>query len=153
MTERQILKTQICFALHSTSRSFTAAYRPMLEAVGLTYPQYLVLLLLWEQDGASVHELGEALQLDSGTLSPLLKRMESAGLIRRRRAVDDERRVTVELTDDGAALRERAVSVPHDLAEKAGISAEEVEQLCRILGKLNNSLRQTRQTLQTRQTP
>lgn len=143
MTERQILKTQVCFALYSTSRSFTAAYRPMLEAVGLTYPQYLVLLLLWEQDGASVQELGEALQLDSGTLSPLLKRMEAAGLIRRSRTADDERRVSVELTDDGAALRERVASVPHDLAEKAGISDREIEQLCSILGKLNNSLRQT----------
>lgn len=115
----------------------------MLEAVGLTYPQYLVLLLLWEQDGATVHELGEALQLDSGTLSPLLKRMEAAGLIRRRRAVDDERRVEVELTDDGVALRDRAGAVPHDLAEKAGISAEEVQQLCSILAKLNTSLRET----------
>lgn len=92
MTERQALKKQTCFALYSTSRSFTAAYRPLLDSLGLTYPQYLVLLLLWEQDQASVNELGEALQLDSGTLSPLLKRMETAGLIRRHRAAEDERR-------------------------------------------------------------
>ncbi|WP_394941625.1 MarR family winged helix-turn-helix transcriptional regulator [Psychromicrobium sp. YIM B11713] len=141
MAERQILKQQVCFALYSTSRSFTAFYRPMLEELGLTYPQYLVLMLLWEQDRASVTELGEALQLDSGTLSPLLKRLESSGLIRRRRSNDDERRVEIELTDDGVAMQRRASAIPAQLAEAAGIGIEELTQLCATLSKLNASLR------------
>lgn len=142
MSERQVLKSQVCFALYSTSRSFTALYRPMLEELGLTYPQYLVLLLLWERDQATVNELGEALQLDSGTLSPLLKRMETASLIRRRRSAEDERRVEIELTEDGVALRQRASLIPQRLAEASGVSPEELQQLCATLGKLNASVRQ-----------
>ncbi len=140
MDEREILKRQVCFALYSASRAATAVYRPMLNELGLTYPQYLVLLLLWERDGASVRELGEELQLDSGTLSPLLKRLESAGLVRRQRSADDERRVEVRLTDDGAALHVRAAAVPQQLAEAAGLSPAELGQLRSTLSRLTDAL-------------
>ncbi len=138
--EREILKRQVCFALYSASRAATAVYRPMLEELGLTYPQYLVLLLLWERDGASVRELGQELELDSGTLSPLLKRLESAGLVARQRSAEDERRVEIHLTDDGAALRARAAEVPQQLAQAAGLSGAELDQLRETLAKLAGAL-------------
>ncbi len=141
VSEREILKRQVCFALYSASRAATAVYRPMLEELGLTYPQYLVLLLLWERDGASVRELGHELELDSGTLSPLLKRLESAGLVVRQRSAEDERRVEVHLTDDGAALRARAAAVPRQLAQAAGLSSDELDQLRETLVKLAGALR------------
>ncbi len=140
VSEREILKRQVCFALYSASRAATAVYRPMLEELGLTYPQYLVLLLLWERDGASVRELGHELELDSGTLSPLLKRLESAGLVVRQRSAEDERRVEVHLTDDGAALRARAAAVPRQLAQAAGLSSAELDQLRETLVKLAGAL-------------
>jgi DNA-binding MarR family transcriptional regulator len=140
MTEREMLGRQVCFALYSASRAATAVYRPMLERLGLTYPQYLVLLLLWERDRATVRELGEALELDSGTLSPLLKRLEAAGLLTRRRSADDERRVEIELTADGAALQKRAADVPQRLAEASGLSHSELDQLRGTLGKLTAAL-------------
>ncbi|WP_312875893.1 MarR family winged helix-turn-helix transcriptional regulator [Arthrobacter terrae] len=135
-----MLQRQVCFALYSASRAATAVYRPMLQELGLTYPQYLVLLLLWERDGASVRELGEELALDSGTLSPLLKRLEAAGLVRRQRSVDDERRMQVHLTDDGDALRERAAAVPQQLAEAAGLESGELDQLRGTLSRLTAAL-------------
>ncbi|MFI5084788.1 MAG: MarR family winged helix-turn-helix transcriptional regulator [Actinomycetales bacterium] len=141
MTESDVLRRQVCFALYSASRAATGVYRPMLDSLGLTYPQYLVLLLLWERDGASVRELGEALELDSGTLSPLLKRLQSAGLVERRRSTADERRVEIFLTDDGAALRGRAAAVPQQLAAAAGLSAAEFAQLRATLVKLTAALR------------
>jgi len=101
MPERSTLKHQVCFSLYAASRAATAVYRPMLESMGLTYPQYLVMLLLWERDGASVRELGEELDLDSGTLSPLLKRMEAMGHLTRQRDPEDERQVRVRLTRSG----------------------------------------------------
>jgi len=103
------LDDQLCFGLYSASRAVTSLYRVVLEDLGLTYPQYLVLLALWERDGRQVRELGADLHLDSGTLSPLLKRLEAAGLVRRERQADDERSVRVSLTEEGTALRERAV--------------------------------------------
>lgn len=106
------LDRQLCFALYSASNRLTRLYRPLLEKLGLTYPQYLAMLVLWERAPRTVGELGDALDLDSGTLTPLLKRMESNGLVVRRRDPADERRVIVDLTGDGAALRERALSVP-----------------------------------------
>ena len=110
------LDNQLCFLFHRISRDLTAAYRPLLADLGLTYPQYLVMLVLWEQDGLGVGEIGERLCLDSGTLSPLLRRMEGAGLLSRVRSASDERRVTVHLTEAGSAMRERAVDVPAALA-------------------------------------
>ncbi|MFC0504533.1 MarR family winged helix-turn-helix transcriptional regulator [Micromonospora costi] len=131
MTDDLVLRRQVCFALYAASRAMTDVYRPILDAVGLTYPQYLVLLVLWERDGdaPSVSELGVELQLDSGTLSPLLKRLEGVGLVVRRRSARDERRVEVELTDAGRALRERMEDVPLRLARATGLTAAELVDL------------------------
>lgn len=109
------LDEQLCFALYSASRAVTAAYRPLLDELELTYPQYLVLLVLWEEEPCTVSHLGDRLHLDSGTLSPLLKRLESAGLVRRRRSTTDERRVDISLTPEGRALEERAACIPDRL--------------------------------------
>ncbi len=125
-TERTIrLEDNLCFALYSASRAFTRAYQPLLEPLGLTYPQYLVMLVLWERDDVSVRELGERLHLDSGTLTPLLKRLEEAGTVRRRRDPEDERVVRIALTDAGRALQERAKTVPFELARCAGFAPTE----------------------------
>ena len=121
------LDNQLCFLFHRISRELNAAYRPLLADLGLTYPQYLVMLVLWESDGPSVGELGERLALDSGTLSPLIRRMQTAGLVTRERAVDDERRVTVHLTDAGRALEQRAADVPGALAAQLADDATEYE--------------------------
>ncbi|MBT1002351.1 MarR family transcriptional regulator [Paenarthrobacter sp. DKR-5] len=140
MTEKPTLGRQVCFALYSASKAATAVYRPLLEELGLTYPQYLVLLVLWEQDALTVRELGEKLGLDSGTLSPLLKRLEAHGIVLRRRSAEDERRVLVELTDQGRQLQERAAAVPQRLADAAGLSPAELEQLHGTLVRLNAAL-------------
>ena len=116
------LNRQVCFAMYSASRAATAVYRPLLEELGLTYPQYLVMLVLWEDQPRSVRDLGEELGLDSGTLSPLLKRLETMGLVERRRSVEDERRVEIFLTDAGAALSARASGLPQQLADAAGLA-------------------------------
>lgn len=134
------LDNQLCFALYSSSLAMTRLYKPQLDPLGLTYPQYLALLVLWENDGASVGELGERLFLDSGTLTPLLKRMEGAGLVRRERARDDERRVLVHLTSAGRSLRTRARAVPREIAGATGCSAEELRTLTRQLQLLRAQL-------------
>jgi DNA-binding MarR family transcriptional regulator len=131
-----LLQDQLCFALYAASRSVTARYRPLLDELELTYPQYLVMLVLWEQQSASVRELGTALQLESSTLSPLLKRLEAAGLIRRQRRADDERSVTVSLTEAGARLQEKARAVPLAIGEAMGLTPEQdatAKQLLRLL--------------------
>ncbi len=109
------LQNQLCFALYAASRAVTELYRPLLNELGVTYPQYLVLLVLWERDTRPVKDLTESLQLDYGTVSPLLKRLESHGLITRRRASDNESRVLVSLTPAGRDLRARATGIPHAL--------------------------------------
>src|ERR671917_397807 len=109
------LDDQLCFALYAASRAVTARYRPMLDELGITYPQYLVLMLLWEQDGQTVGQLGSRLALDSGTLSPLLKRLTAAGLVTRHRRVEDERSVSIALTDQGRALEGPACSVSAEM--------------------------------------
>lgn len=129
MTDDLALDRQVCFALYSASRAATAAYRPLLDELGVTYPQYLVLLVLWERDGRGVREICDELGLDTGTLSPLLKRLEGLGLVERRRLISDERRVEIHLTDSGAALRERAADIPRKLAEATGMSEEELVAL------------------------
>jgi len=134
------LDRQLCFALHATSRAFDAVYRPLLRELGLTYPQYLVMLVLWEHGPLTVKELGLALRLDSGTLSPLLKRMEAANLIRRERGKDDERSVTVHLTATGAALQEKAVAVPRWIMESTGLGEQEVAALRRSLDTVTAAL-------------
>jgi DNA-binding MarR family transcriptional regulator len=110
------LDNQLCFLFHRIGRELNAAYRPLLGDLGLTYSQYLVMLVLWERDGLGVGELGDRLDLDSGTLSPLLRRLERAGLVRRERATSDERRVTIHLTGRGRDLQERAASIPEAIA-------------------------------------
>ena len=131
-----LLDDQLCFALYAASRAVTARYRPLLDELGLTYPQYLVMLVLWEQDSISVRDLGTALQLESSTLSPLLKRLEAGGLLRRERRRDDERSVAIRLTDSGARLEERARTVPVAIGEAMGLSPEQhtmAKQLLRLL--------------------
>jgi len=109
------LDNQLCFALYGAANRMTRLYRPLLDALGLTYPQYLAMLVLWERSPRTVGALGDALDLDSSTLTPLLKRLEAGGLVERRRDPDDERRVIVALTDKGQALRDQAVAIPEKL--------------------------------------
>jgi DNA-binding MarR family transcriptional regulator len=130
------LEDQLCFALYAASRAVTARYRPLLDQLGLTYPQYLVMLVLWGQGSVSVRQLGTSLQLESSTLSPLLKRLEANHLIRRERRADDERSVAVHLTETGAALRERASAIPLAMDEAMGLTPEQhatAKQLLRLL--------------------
>lgn len=136
------LDQQVCFPLYAASRAMTRAYAALLAPVSLTYPQYLVLLALWEAGGpVSVGELGRRLQLDSGTLTPLLKRLESAQRVVRRRDAADERRVLVELTDEGRALEERVADVPAGLVAARPLSVEQVEDLRRRLDEVLAAVR------------
>ncbi|MFF9058606.1 MarR family winged helix-turn-helix transcriptional regulator [Streptomyces sp. NPDC014882] len=134
------LDSQICFSLQAASRAFNGVYRVILKDLGLTYPQYLVMLVLWERDELPVKKLGEHLRLDSGTLSPLLKRLESAGLVRRERSARDERSVEVRLTEEGTALRARAVRVPVRIAAATGLRLEEITELRERLDRLTTAL-------------
>jgi DNA-binding MarR family transcriptional regulator len=120
-TTTPLLDEQICFALYSASRALTARYRDLLAPLGLTYPQYLVLLVLWESGATSVNGLGERVHLDSGTLSPLLRRLEGSGLVTRSRLASDERSVLVELTSAGDALRTRVAHIPQSICEATGL--------------------------------
>ncbi len=133
----------LCFGLHAASRAMTAVYRPLLEGIGLTYPQYLVMLLLWSEEPRLVKDLARVLELDSGTLSPLLKRLEIAGLIRRERRTSDEREVEVTLTPQGDELRERARHVPKAIERATGLSNEGIEDLRQRLEELRSELRRT----------
>ncbi len=135
-----LLDQQLCFALYAASRSLTGIYRPLLEPLGLTYPQYLVMLVLWEQEGFTVRELGKRLQLDSGTLTPLLKRLQAAGLVSRQRRTEDEREVEIRLTEAGLALREQAEGIPECLAQCMKLSLEQVQQLRDELKHLTRQL-------------
>jgi DNA-binding MarR family transcriptional regulator len=123
------LDDQLCFALYAASRAVTARYRPMLDAVGLTYPQYLVMMLLWEADHQTVGQLGVRLALDSGTLSPLLKRLTAAGLVTRHRRVEDERSVSISLTDEGRALREKCFAISEEMIGAIGFNTGEFDDL------------------------
>jgi len=134
------LDQQICFSLHAASRAFNGVYRGVLKELGLTYPQYLVMLVLWERGDLPVKTLGEHLRLDSGTLSPLLKRLEAAGLVRRERSTRDERSVEVRLTDEGTALRERALQVPRRIAAATGFDVDEIRDLRTRLDQLTSML-------------
>ncbi|UJA08565.1 MarR family transcriptional regulator [Streptomyces collinus] len=134
------LDRQICFSLHAASRAFNGVYRVILKDLGLTYPQYLVMLVLWERDDLPVKKLGEQLRLDSGTLSPLVKRLEAAGLVRRERSAEDERSVRVRLTEEGAALRERALEVPRRIAAATGFEVAEIGELRERLDQLTSAL-------------
>jgi MarR family transcriptional regulator, organic hydroperoxide resistance regulator len=130
------LDDQVCFALAVAARSVVALYKPVLEPLGLTHPQYLVMLALWESEELSVRDLSGLLQLDPGTLSPLLKRLESAGYVRRARNPQDERALAVVLTPDGRALRKRALKVPPAIVEQLGMPLAELTDLQRRLTRV-----------------
>ncbi|WP_372826603.1 MarR family winged helix-turn-helix transcriptional regulator [Polaromonas sp.] len=134
------LDNQLCFALYSTSLAMTRVYKPLLDELGLTYPQYLAMLVLWEKDGLMVSELGERLYLDSGTLTPLLKRLESSGLISRIRAVEDERRVHITLTAAGRKLKAKAARVPGCIREASQCSIPELMSLTQQMRALRQRL-------------
>jgi MarR family transcriptional regulator, organic hydroperoxide resistance regulator len=124
-----LLGNQLCFAVYSTAHAFNRAYKPLLDRLGLTYPQYLVMLVLWERDGLPVRDIGERLFLDSGTLTPLLKRMEAAELIKRTRGTEDERQVLIALTSQGQALREKARAVPKAILAASACSVSELSAM------------------------
>ena len=124
-----VLEDQLCFALYAASRAMTARYRPLLDAIGLTYPQYLVMMLLWEEDNQTVGQLGTRLSLDSGTLSPLLKRLTTAGLVTRHRRVEDERSVAIVLTDAGRALRDKVDAISEEIICALDLDRDEFRDL------------------------
>jgi DNA-binding MarR family transcriptional regulator len=134
------LDHQLCFALYAASLSMTKLYKPLLAPLGLTYPQYLVMLVLWQADGITVSQLGEQLALDSGTLTPLLKRLQAAGLVQRLRDTTDERRVLLQLAPAGIALKARAVRVPQTIAAASGCELGELSSLTARLQALRLQL-------------
>jgi DNA-binding MarR family transcriptional regulator len=134
------LDRQLCFALYSASLAMTKFYKPLLEPLGLTYPQYLVMLVLWEADGLTVGQVGERLLLDSGTLTPLLKRLEAQGLVQRLRDAEDERRVLLQLTSAGRTLRARALAVPEALACASGCELDELVAMTARLKTLRDQI-------------
>lgn len=136
-----LLDNQLCFALYSTSLAMTRVYKPLLDEIGLTYPQYLAMLVLWEEDGLMVSELGERLYLDSGTLTPLLKRLETSGLIARIRAVEDERRVHITLTASGRKLKAKAAKIPGCILSATECSIPELMALTQQVQNLRSRLR------------
>ncbi|MBD8491433.1 MarR family transcriptional regulator [Pseudomonas syringae] len=134
------LDNQLCFALYSTSLSMTKVYKPLLQALGLTYPQYLAMLVLWEQDGLTVGDVSTRLLTDPGSLTPLLKRLESEGLISRTRSKQDERVVLLHLTEQGRALQQKALSVPNCILSASGLELDTLRELQEQLLGLRDSL-------------
>jgi MarR family transcriptional regulator, organic hydroperoxide resistance regulator len=134
------LNDMLCFTVYSTAHAFNRVYKPLLDALQLTYPQYLVMLGLWQRDGVTVKQIGEQLHLDSGTLTPLLKRLESAELVRRARDAADERQVRISLTPKGTALREKARAVGHGVVDACQQSRDELKTLNAQLVKLRDKL-------------
>jgi len=134
--EAMKLENQLCFPLYAAARNVTSLYTPWLKPLGLTYTQYIVLLVLWEKDGLSVTELGEKLKLDNGTLSPLLKKLEQAGHLSRQRSREDERVVTIRLTEEGKALQEKAKDVPLEVAGCVNLPPEKARTLYALLYEL-----------------
>ena len=130
------LENQLCFPLYACSREIIKQYKPFLDEIDLTYTQYIAMMVLWEKESVTVKELGEALYLDSGTLTPLLKKMEAKGLITRRRSEADERSLIVTLTEAGDRLKEQAVQVPNRMASCIRLEPDEAKELYRILYKL-----------------
>jgi DNA-binding MarR family transcriptional regulator len=134
------LDNQVCFAVYSTAHAFNRVYKPLLDRLGLTYPQYLVMLVLWERDDVPVKEIGERLFLDSGTLTPLLKRLEAADLINRTRSTEDERQVLIALTSKGRALQDKARTVPQSILAASVCSVSELSALKNDLIALRDRL-------------
>ena len=131
-----LLDNQLCFPLYACARETIKLYKPFLDELDLTYTQYITMMVLWEREAVSVKELGEALYLDSGTLTPLLKKMEAKGLLSRRRSPEDERSLIVSLTDTGRAMRDKAVDVPRKMSRCVSLEPEEAQELYRLLYKL-----------------
>ena len=134
------LGNQLCFAIYSTAHAFNRVYKPLLDRLGLTYPQYLVMLVLWERDGVPVKDIGERLFLDSGTLTPLLKRLEAAHLLKRTRSAEDERQVLISLTSQGQTLREKARTVPQAILAASACSLGELSAMKNELIALRDRL-------------
>lgn len=141
--EQLKLENQLCFPLYAASRIITRKYKPLLDPLGLTYTQYVVMLALWEQDALSVNQLGEILLLDSGTLTPLLKKLEGQGLVRRSRSTQDERMLIVEVTELGWKMKDKAAEVPLKMAGCLDISADEGRLLHGLLHKIINGEKDT----------
>ena len=139
-----ILGNQLCFAIYSTAHAFNRVYKPLLAGLGLTYPQFLVMLVLWERDGLPVKDIGGRLFLDSGTLTPLLKRLEASDLVKRNRSTEDERQVLIALTSRGQALREKARAVPQAILAASACSVSELSamknELIALRDRLNAAL-------------
>ncbi|WP_025859163.1 MarR family winged helix-turn-helix transcriptional regulator [Pseudomonas sp. CHM02] len=127
--ESLLLDNQLCFALHSTSLLMTKVYKPLLQALGLTYPQYLAMMVLWEEDGLTVGEISSRLLTDPGSLTPLLKRLEAEGLLSRTRSREDERVVVVELTGAGRALQDKAMGIPQCILGASGLELDQLRKL------------------------
>jgi DNA-binding MarR family transcriptional regulator len=144
------LEKQVCFALAVANRSVLAVYRPLLEPLGLTHPQYLVMLALWGEAPMSVKAIGEAVQLDPPTLSPLLKRLESAGLVSRRRDLRDERNLLIDLTAEGRELRRQAEDIPPAVVARLGVSLAELEHLRDVLTDVNAAARRAAESREHR---
>ncbi len=140
VNEALLLDNQLCFALYSTSLAMSKVYKPLLDELGLTYPQYLVMLVLWEGDGLTVSDIGERLYLDSGTLTPLLKRLEAAELVKRMRDASDERRVLVRLTAAGRKLRSQATKLPECILSASQCSLSDIQALTKELQALRANL-------------
>ncbi|NVZ69728.1 MarR family winged helix-turn-helix transcriptional regulator [Pseudomonas costantinii] len=138
--ESLMLGNQLCFALHSTSLLMTKVYKPLLQALGLTYPQYLAMMVLWEEDGLTVGEISSRLLTDPGSLTPLLKRLEAEGLLSRTRSREDERVVVVELTDAGRALQGKAMGIPQCILGASGMELEQLRKLQADLIALRGNL-------------
>ncbi|MDB5972742.1 MAG: MarR family transcriptional regulator [Hydrocarboniphaga sp.] len=134
------LANQVCFAVYSTALAFNGVYKPLLDALGLTYPQYLAMMVLWEQDDVPVKEIGRLLHLDSGTLTPLLKRLASAGLVQRTRNPEDERQVRITLTDAGRKLQDKAGSVPLGVVSACGLPLNDMAAIKDLLIDLRDRL-------------
>lgn len=141
--ESLMLNNQLCFALHSTSLLMTKVYKPLLQALGLTYPQYLAMMVLWEEDGLTVGEISSRLLTDPGSLTPLLKRLEAEGLLSRTRSREDERVVVVELTAAGRALQDKAMGIPQCILGASGLELEQLRKLQADLITLRSNLQST----------
>lgn len=136
MYEQLKLSNQLCFPLYAISKEITRCYTPFLDKLDLTYPQYLVMLVLWESDAISVNQIGSRLYLDSGTLTPLLKRLQAKGLVERTRSITDERNVIIHLTEQGRSLEQQAAQIPAQMAEILNLTEEEQATLHKVVAKL-----------------
>lgn len=141
-TDSLLLKNQVCFPLYALSKEITKLYRPLLEELDMTYPQYLVMMVLWENDGLTVNEVGEKLLLDSGTLTPLLKRLENKSYLSRNRKKEDERVVELFLTKEGRNLQQKACSIPADMLQKIDLKSEDLVKLKNLLDEMVAKIQQ-----------